>query len=59
MTGGTEAASGLADPPDAADALAGFPQAGHVAGLEALLHGRGVEVRPIPAEVPTTEPPPS
>lgn len=29
------------------------------ARAEALLHGRGVEVRPIPAEVPTTEPPPS
>lgn len=26
---------------------------------EDLLHGRGVEVGPIPAEVPTTEPPTS
>lgn len=36
MTGGAEAASGLAEPPDAADALAGFPQAGHVPELHRL-----------------------
>lgn len=36
MTGGAEAASGLAEPPDAADTLAGFPQAGHVPELHRL-----------------------
>lgn len=36
MTGGAEVASGLADPPEDAESLTGFPQAGHAYELHRL-----------------------